>query len=410
MAFGDTEHDRALRDAWHELCDRLKEAGDQLFRDPVKATPAIRAESFRYLAQAVSQGFDWHIENQMPLHPFLMRMFGPTRKQAGDKSMSMDYGAYIDGRENYRVYGSRGTVRWITASVLRRAETPVRPWNEPWALVTDAPGLIDPDFEIGEDGSFELWVGPDPHDGNWLATTPECIHLRIRQLFDDWEREEPLTLRIERVGGEPGNTSPPPLLEPDRMVDMLREAAEFAVRSVTAWGPTDTGVPANTFRVRPRSDPKVGEIDANPGGVMGMCWWELRPDEAMIIRYLPGPDFYWCWELENVWWSTPDYRWRLETLTPAMATLEDDGHLVIVVAGTDPGVPNWLDTSGYLEGFVRFRSLLPEDENGPQIDATVVGLAELDHALPPGTRRIDAAGRAAQLRSRAAGVDRRYRI
>ncbi|MBW8825213.1 MAG: hypothetical protein JF603_02515 [Acidobacteria bacterium] len=410
MGFGDTKHDEALRDAWYDYCEQLKHAGDELFRDPIKATPAIRAESFRYLTQAISQGFDWHLENQMPLHPFLMRLFGPTRKQAGDKSMSMDYGAYIDGRENYRIFGSRGTVKWITASVLRKAEQPVRPWNEPWALVADTPGMINPDFVIGADGSFELWVGPDRHEGNWLRTTPACNHVRVRQLFDDWEHEDPMTLRIERVGGEPGSTAPPPLLEPDQLIGMLRASAEFAVRSVTAWGPIDTGIPPNTFNVRLRHDPQPGEIDANPGGIMAMCWWELQPDEAMIIRYRPVPDFFWCWELENVWWATPDYRWRLETVTPAMATMEDDGQLLIVVAGSDPGVPNWLDTSGYLEGFLRFRSLLAEDGRGPDIDAKVVKLSGLDAALPPGTKRIDPAGRAEQLRSRAAGVDRRYRI
>ena len=31
MAFGDTNHDEALRDAWHDYCERLKEAGDELF-------------------------------------------------------------------------------------------------------------------------------------------------------------------------------------------------------------------------------------------------------------------------------------------------------------------------------------------------------------------------------------------
>jgi len=410
MALGDTAFDVPLQQAWHRYCDNLKRAGDQLFRDPIRASPEIRAESFRYLTQAVAQGFDWHIENQMPMHPFLMRMFGPTRKQAGDKSMSMEYGCYIDGSQNYRVYGDRGTSKWIVATALRRPQDEPA-WNEPWALVLDAPPLLQPDFEIGDDGSLELWVGPDKHEGNWLQTTPDTVHLRIRQLFDDWEHEEPMTLRIERVGGEPGSATPPALLHPDELIGMLEGAATFAYKSVTAWGPSDRlPVGDNEFYFRPQTDPVLGTIDANPGGVMAMAWWVLEPDEAMIIQYEPVPDFFWTWELENVWWQTPDYRWRLVTLTPSLAALEDDGSLVIVVSGSDPGVPNWLDTAGYREGFVRFRSLLPDGRREPEFRNRVVRLADLDKELPVGAKRIDQAGRQEQLRSRAAGIDKRFRV
>ena len=235
MAFGDAESDEPLRRAWYRYCN--SEAGR---RRPVprsiRATPEIRAESIRYLTQAVAQGFDWHIENRTPMHPFLMRMFGPTRKQAGDKSMSMEYGCYIDGRENYRVYGARGSSKWVVATLLRRPEGDPA-WNEPWALVLDAPPLLQPDIEIGADGRLELWIGPDKHEGNWLESAPETCHLRIRQLFDDWEHEEPMSLRIERVGGEPGNTAPPPLIQPDEMIAMLDGAASFASSRSPPGGP-----------------------------------------------------------------------------------------------------------------------------------------------------------------------------
>ena len=42
MAYGDTEHDEALRTAWHDFCDRLKEVGELVFADP---SPAHRRGS-----------------------------------------------------------------------------------------------------------------------------------------------------------------------------------------------------------------------------------------------------------------------------------------------------------------------------------------------------------------------------
>jgi hypothetical protein len=41
---------------------------------------------------------------------------------------------------------------------------------------------------------------------------------------------------------------------------------------------------------------------------------------------------------------------------------EADGSFRIVVAGEDPGVPNWLDTEGRAFGLVFFRFMLPESE------------------------------------------------
>ena len=99
-------------------------------------------------------------------------------------------------------------------------------------------------------------------------------------------------------------------------------------------------------------------------------------DEAMIIEYEPVSDYFWTWELENVWWATPDYRWRLVTLTPALATLEDDGRLVIVVSGSDPGVPNWLETAGHEFGTMCFRWVRPEPpSSAPEPRCRVVPVA-----------------------------------
>ncbi|MBV9511387.1 MAG: hypothetical protein JO303_14005, partial [Caulobacteraceae bacterium] len=89
MAFGDTKYDQALKDAWIAYCDELKHSADDLFRDPIRITsPAERAEAFRYLTQAVAQGFLWAVENETrPQHPWLLGLFNPVKKQAGDKSM-----------------------------------------------------------------------------------------------------------------------------------------------------------------------------------------------------------------------------------------------------------------------------------------------------------------------------------
>jgi len=62
VAFGDGEHDEALRTAWYEFCDRLKAAGDFAFKDTDPANPAQRADAFRYLTQNLGQAYDLALE------------------------------------------------------------------------------------------------------------------------------------------------------------------------------------------------------------------------------------------------------------------------------------------------------------------------------------------------------------
>jgi hypothetical protein len=117
----------------------------------------------------------------------------------------------------------------------------------------------------------------------------------------------------------------------------------------------------------------------------------------------------WAIELENVWWATADYRWRLVEVTGAQAVLEDDGTCRVVVAHRDPGVPNWLDTATFSEGWVRYRGLLSDGMRGPEWSSRVVKLDELAAHLPPNARRIEPRERQRQIALRAAGVRKRYR-
>jgi hypothetical protein len=78
-----------------------------------------------------------------------------------------------------------------------------------------------------------------------------------------------------------------------------------------------------------------------------------------------------------------------------------------VIAHKDPSVVNWLDTAGYTQGTLAARFLLADAAPAPE--ARVVKLAELASALPPDTRRVTAAERAATLDRRRLAVLRRYR-
>jgi hypothetical protein len=81
-----------------------------------------------------------------------------------------------------------------------------------------------------------------------------------------------------------------------------------------------------------------------------------------------------------------------------------------VVAARDPGVPNWLDTTGLQKGFLSFRWTYSHDpEQIPEITISTVQLDDLRSLLPATTRAVSPAERAAQIAIRQAHVQRRYR-
>ena len=82
------------------------------------------------------------------------------------------------------------------------------------------------------------------------------------------------------------------------------------------------------------------------------------------------------------------------------------------MAHRDPGVSNWLDTTGHPEGFLSPRwaySETPPPESWPRIRAKKVAFDEIGKHLHPDTPRIRPEERRAQIHNRQRHVQRRYR-
>ncbi|MBI3692800.1 MAG: hypothetical protein HY239_19615, partial [Mycolicibacterium aromaticivorans] len=98
------------------------------------------------------------------------------------------------------------------------------------------------------------------------------------------------------------------------------------------------------------------------------------------------------------------------SLNGFQAEPDDDGVVRYVVAARDPGVPNWLDTTGLPKGFLSFRWTYTQDpEQLPEVSVSTVPLAQLREHLPATARTVSAAERAEQIAIRQAHVQRRYR-
>ncbi|HRZ21736.1 MAG TPA: hypothetical protein P5184_08720, partial [Bacteroidales bacterium] len=99
-------------------------------------------------------------------------------------------------------------------------------------------------------------------------------------------------------------------------------------------------------------------VDA-AGGDAGITYyhshWRLAPDEALVIEVTPPECESWNFQLNNYWMESLDYRYFRICINKHSAVYRTDGSVQVVVSHSDPGMPNWIDTCGHLEGTMCWR-------------------------------------------------------
>ena len=416
MAIGDHPQDDALRDAWKQFCRQIEAAGDLAFKEHNPANGLQRVDALRFLTQNLGQAFDLALETRNPRYPVIHAFCTPFRKLGGDNADYTYQQAWIDGESQYRISGNRGSARFFNIAVQGpRPEHPPgkRGLHDPFGDTPEA-NLFGHDMEVGWDGNFEVYIGGEEPDRslcpNWLPTTPGSRKLFIRQGFDDWS-ELPARMRIERVG----MAQPRPMPEPPEMIEAARWAGTFVKELMQDWPDwsyefSESVDPdaVNRFPSERRDfgDPVYNEaLDAKRGRMIDNMCWKLGPDEALIVEFDGGDDF---WMLTNmgVFMNSMDYLYRPVSYTPARARVDADGLTRMVIAHRDPGFHNWIDTQGFERGNLTARNNFASE--GLAFTTKLVGHDEIASHLPAGTARVSPEERADQLRERFHSILRRY--
>ena len=104
-------------------------------------------------------------------------------------------------------------------------------------------------------------------------------------------------------------------------------------------------------------------------------YWQLAPDEALVVEVTPPECDYWNFQLANHWLESLDYRYFTVHINSYTATPRADGSIRAVIAHEDPGVDNWLNTCGHAQGAMCWRWIRAVEH--PQPRTRVVKVAEL---------------------------------
>jgi Protein of unknown function (DUF1214) len=363
-------HDEATRRvldgrSWADFCDALKAAGAIVLDPANPADPRNRAEGFRYLGRLARAALETFIEDADPLAPELLRTCHATIKMGADNPDNLYQNAPISGKHEYVIRGRRGTVHYLGFA------TQESNYGATGSLPTTG-YLDDRELRVEPDGRFEIAVSRERRPGNWLPMSEQTRALVVRQTFLDRATEEPASLSIERLGGR---HAPRPLSAPalDRGLAASGKFVAGCAHLFQKW--------AIGFRDRPNQLPRFdAEAATAAGGVPHIAYyhgyWQIAPDEALVIEVTPPDCDYWNFQLNNFWMESLDYRYFPISINKKAARLEPDGSVRVVVAHRDPGGGrNWIDTCGHTLGTMCWRWVRAADHPEPR--TRVVPLAEV---------------------------------
>jgi len=452
-----------LREAWDDMLASLATARDAIDDPrwmPAPASERNLAEGYRYLMGFVHSAVERAFFEDKD-RPAARNALSIINRATIDNADAIYFYAPIDGRRAYRVRGQVGdTGAWRGETAAD--EGPLAPHylifecssgdlagdsgdlRDLMPGVKTQTGSLDSSaIEVAADGSFEILLAPERpegHTGNFIATLkrvdrphpfdpempPEryADYLSGRQLFNDWAREESIHLEISQIGNE---GTAPPAYGAAQAADEIRRFGELVRGQMVFWNAFWT-IPMGVYGTKEGSLPGIefprngfNQINAASGATGGGMStnlyaggvFELEEDEALIIENTVklAPQYI-GFQLGNLWGESLDYGNGLGSLNGAQSEVDGDGVIRLVVAHRDPGVPNWLDTTGHREGFLTPRwaySQTPDPEQWPSITAHKVHFDEIRKHLPPQTRTVTPEERREQIRVRQAHVLRRYR-
>eukprot|EP00456_Euglypha_rotunda_P014574 TRINITY_DN14602_c0_g2_i1.p1 TRINITY_DN14602_c0_g2~~TRINITY_DN14602_c0_g2_i1.p1 ORF type:complete len:405 (+),score=77.45 TRINITY_DN14602_c0_g2_i1:49-1215(+) len=355
-----------------------------------------KARAYHQLMEVQAIAFNFAIAPRMS-YP---RLFHNTSWQtdvysSGGNSPDFYYGTvFLDGSQTYRLSGNIRDSKLLLAQ--HNSALPGSPGSK---MV----GNYDfSDFSIAADGSFEIILSAERHDGNWIGLVESSYQwLLFRPTVEGWDAKA-AELRIERISTIEHDHYRADDFDEAATARRIDAAADFARYMVTDWmiafWPRIFKNAGGVNRLWQITEDVAGEV-GSPTARYVMGVYEIAEDEAMILELPKTPDgVYWGFQLFDVWLHTIDFRTRQSTLNSRQIAPNSDGSIFVVLAHRDPGIANWLDTSGFTRGQILLRNYRSVTSSIP--DIRVVKLDRLEQALPKETPRVTSEQRATTLARR----------
>ena len=385
---------------WETLIDGLRPLGEAMrarVPERLRGDPQVMAETMRLLLAGVARASSDALVGDRR-HPMFVPELNIAQNIFQPNADTIYKSCLIEPGGSYVLQGDRGTTRMMILAQMG-----------PDTLRTGKhhPVLGQGDFDtlaIDADGRFEVTLSPErsaSHTGDWWQLEPGCEKLMIRIVSCAWGVEREPQFGIARLDVDEAKGRVPAAELHRAFAEMPGIAAVCALAFPThVEGLREQGF-LNKFKVF-----DVSQMSGLQGQSYYEGAYELADDEALISEVrIPERYRYWSIILTNDLYETTDWVNNQSSLNDTQGVVDDDGVFRTVISARDPGVHNWLDTSGYRSGAVQGRWFGASATPNPTLRK--VKLSEVLAELPAATRRITLAERATALRARRLAAQQR---
>ena len=342
---------------------------------PEQELAAAEKQLKHQIAAALDEGFVVHD----PLHPEFRVM--SQHNQYGLYNPDNKYfAATISSDGVYVIHGKRGT----SASLEIQVGAGNPGYNENLTSPITVDQITGEKLNIRADGTFEIIISDTEPEGaeNWLQNYKgnlQANSILIRESFMDWEKEKGGTWYIERTdtSGQPNSNPSPKVVNAQ-----YARASEYLINSTKGWVKFVDRLRANLASGNLSQPRPTQDGSGLPGQWNAAGFFTIASDDALIITVSNSKAKYQSIQIGDFWFNALDFYQRQTSLTAAQAQSDDQGEYRLVISAKDPGVTNWLDTSGTQNIFVFMRwQGMPECEEPSAVHTKMVKFKELRKCL-----------------------------
>jgi hypothetical protein len=256
------------------------------------------------------------------------------------------------------------------------------------------------DLKPESNGDYVLTAGPqaEPSNPNHLQISKPLVNIIYRNTYSNWADQTPASIDIKRVSGKRF----PAISRAELVTQSLAAFKTFSIFLLKIKALTTTS-PVNTLKKPFSRDGGWGFATAGR--------FKINKDEAWVITLNPKGAKYLGFELADPWLASLDYIQHSGSLNITQAKPDMHGYYTYVIAATDPGVHNWLDTRGLTEGslFIRWQAFPNTVKiiDDAIVSQQVVKLANISQAIQGDSFKETPDSRKTILAARAQSYQRR---
>jgi hypothetical protein len=268
--------------------------------------------------------------------------------------------------------------------------------------------LSGSDLVIEDDGSYTITINSSSADGakNHIQSTSSGTQLFVRNNLGDWQTEKPDNISVVLVDDASGQ-------DPISEAKIISTARWNLQESIVDYGVGALGIKTTINKLNTLNAPtQSSTLGTLTSQASSFGHFKLGDQEALVATITQGDADYFVFPWTDPWMITTEPGNSQVSLNNIQASVNDNGTYTFVVSLEDPGVYNWINTTGLTEGtaMVRWQGLSDDatsSSNPPAIVAQVAQLSELKSILPSETRFVTTEERSQQLSDRRSGYNQR---